>query len=126
MRRDTGPVCMTLQTEPKTTPRPMPKDASRIKERRTQLAPAVACARLGGRRARRGDGVHCFTGLASCFERVRVCAGSAAAAPPAAASWAWVLNGAAATGETPVSMAQRHGKVKSGRFKRLGLTDRPS
>ena len=42
MRFDTGPVCMTLQTEPKTTPRPMPREASRIKERRTQLAPAVA------------------------------------------------------------------------------------
>ena len=41
MRFDTGPVCMTLQTEPKTTPRPMPREASRIKERRTQLAPAV-------------------------------------------------------------------------------------
>ena len=42
MRRETGPVCMTLQTEPKTTPRPMPREASRIKERRTQLAPAGA------------------------------------------------------------------------------------
>ena len=41
MRLDTGPVCMTLQAEPKTTPRPMPREASRIRERRTQLAPAV-------------------------------------------------------------------------------------
>ncbi|CAH0373375.1 unnamed protein product [Pelagomonas calceolata] len=41
MRFDTGPVCMTLQTEPKTTPRPMPREASRMRERRTQLAPAI-------------------------------------------------------------------------------------
>ena len=56
MRFDTGPVCMTLQTEPKTTPKPMPREASRMRERRTQLAPAVA----GG--GRRGDGVR-FKGV---------------------------------------------------------------
>ena len=50
MRRDTGPVCIVDQTAPKTTPRPTPSDASRIKERRTQLAPAG----VGGGR---GDGV---------------------------------------------------------------------
>jgi hypothetical protein len=56
MRRATGPVCIVLQTAPKTTPSPIPRDASRIKERRTQLAPADAS---GGRR---GDGVR-FKGV---------------------------------------------------------------
>ena len=56
MRLDTGPVCITDQTEPKTTPSPIPRDASRIRDRRTQLAPAVA----GG--GRRGDGVR-FKGV---------------------------------------------------------------
>ena len=53
MRRATGPVCIVLQTAPKTTPRPMPRDASRIKERRTQLAPARRWRLL----QRRGGGV---------------------------------------------------------------------
>ena len=53
MRRATGPVCITDQTEPKTTPSPIPRDASRIKERRTQLAPARRWRLL----QRRGGGV---------------------------------------------------------------------
>ena len=60
MRFETGPVCIVDQTAPKTTPRPTPRDASRINEVRTQLAPADD-ARFAGaaRAARRGDGVQC-------------------------------------------------------------------
>ena len=56
MRLLTGPVCIVDQTAPKTTPRPTPREASRIHEVRTQLAPAEA----GG--GRRGDGVR-FKGV---------------------------------------------------------------
>ena len=98
MRFDTGPVCIVDQTAPKTTPRPTPRDASRMRDVRTQLAPAVlSCAgrvRAGGAR---GAAMACFAfqRLGVVFERVRVCAGIAAAAPPAAASWAWLLKRAA-------------------------------
>ena len=71
MRLLTGPVCIVDQTAPKTTPRPTPRDASRINEVRTQLAPAGGRGSRG-RPARRGDGVFCFKGLASCLS-VCVC-----------------------------------------------------
>ena len=73
MRLETGPVCIVDQTAPKTTPRPTPRDASLIKEVRTQLAPAV------GRRASAGGGRGAATAcnllqrLGVVFERVCVC-----------------------------------------------------
>ena len=73
MRFETGPVCIVLQTAPKTTPRPTPRDASRMRDVRTQLAPAVRGVRVG---ARRGDGVR-FASMAWCGRRalgVCVCA----------------------------------------------------
>ena len=99
MRLDTGPVCIVDQTAPKTTPRPTPRDASRMRDVRTQLAPARWAVGAGSRGGGRGDGdgVFCFKGLASCFEACVWVRGVAAAAPPAAASWAWLLNEAAAT-----------------------------
>ena len=94
MRLETGPVCIVDQTAPKTTPRPTPRDASLIKEVRTQLAPARS-GRVRGGGARGGDAFFCFKGLASCFEACVCVRGVAAAAPPAAASRAWLLNNAA-------------------------------
>ena len=77
MRLDTGPVCIVLQTAPKTTPRPTPRDASRMRDVRTQLAPA-RCARAG--RVRGGGAARrwrvLLQRLGVVFERVRVCAGS--------------------------------------------------
>ena len=95
MRLLTGPVCIVDQTAPKTTPRPTPRDASRMRDVRTQLGPARAGRVRGGGVARRGGGVDCFKGLASCFEACVCVRGVAAAAPPAAASWAWLLKRAA-------------------------------
>ena len=118
MRLLTGPVCIVDQTAPKTTPRPTPRDASRMRDVRTQLAPARAGRVRGG--GARGAAMACnlLQRLGVVFERVRVC-GVAAAAPPAAASWAWLLNEAAATANS-VSMASADEKVKSGSFKGSG------
>ena len=71
MRRATGPVCIVLQTAPKTTPRPTPSDASLMRERRTQLAPAGARGGLGG--GRRGDGVRCFRCVMVVASRLGAC-----------------------------------------------------
>ena len=68
MRLDTGPVCIVLQTAPKTTPRPTPRDASRMRDVRTQLAPAAGGARRAAGVARYGRS----DGVVSVFFRVRV------------------------------------------------------
>ena len=70
--RDSAPMCSTA---PKTTPRPMPREASLMRERRTQLAPAVDGDAVGGGARRWRAFQRCGGGVA--FGRVCVVRASA-------------------------------------------------
>ena len=117
MRFETGPVCIVDQTAPKTTPRPTPRDASLIKEVRTQLAPAGAGrVRGAARAARRGDGVR-FASKAWWWRRVWgevLCVRRVGAARGRSSKLGtWLLKELRCR-RTPISMASADEKVKSG------------
>ena len=113
MRLLTGPVCIVDQTAPKTTPRPTPREASLIKEVRTQLAPAGAARVRGAARAARRWRV-LLQRLGVVFERVRVCGDRRRGA--ARSSKLGMVAQRAAAPANPVSTASADEKVKSGSF----------